>query len=103
PPMGAAMLGQQTANQRRRALRVGKQTAFQTIEHRRPAHDRAPPRPPATALADRAHVVHARADAARQYGPGDAMPVLPVSPVAGCGGTAEPAQHAMDGEKDSVT
>ena len=62
PPMGAAMLGQQPANQRRRALRIGEKAAIQPFEHRRPEHETgAPPRPPPTALADRGRLVHAAA------------------------------------------
>jgi hypothetical protein len=59
PPISATVLEQQPTDQRRRALRVGKQTAVQVFEHPGPTRGEAPPRPCSTALADHGHVVHA--------------------------------------------
>ena len=59
PPISAAVFEQQPADQRRRALRIGKQTAVQVFEHPGPTREEAPPRPCSTALADHGHVVHA--------------------------------------------
>ena len=57
------MLDQQPANQSRRAVRVGKQLAPETCEHRYQFRSRRRPlRPRMTAVADRGEVVHAAPD-----------------------------------------